>query len=51
MSWVELQVRGLREEACDVLAVELCTPERTALPFAWQAGARRIAGTAWPLRV
>lgn len=39
MSWVELQVRGLREEACDVLAVELCPPERAALPFAWQAGA------------
>ena len=39
MSWVELQVRGLREEARDILGVELCPLERGALPFAWQAGA------------
>ncbi len=39
MSWLELKVRGLREEAEGILAVELCSPDATPLPFAWTAGA------------
>lgn len=39
MSWVEMKVRGLREEAADVLAVELCMADGGGLPFTWEAGA------------
>lgn len=39
MSWVEMRVRGLREEAVDILAVELCMPDAAPLPFAWTPGA------------
>ncbi|WP_068830878.1 PDR/VanB family oxidoreductase [Pseudomonas sp. BMS12] len=39
MSWLEMKVRGLREEAADILAVELCRADGTALPFTWGAGA------------
>lgn len=39
MSWLELKVRGLREEAEGILGIELCSPDATPLPFAWTAGA------------
>lgn len=39
MSWLELKVRGLREEAEGILGVELCSPDAAPLPFAWTAGA------------
>lgn len=39
MSWLELKVRGLREEATDILGIELCSQDATPLPFAWTAGA------------
>lgn len=38
MSWVELKVRGLREEADGILGIELA-PLAGTLPFTWQAGA------------
>lgn len=39
MSWVEMRVRGLREEAVDILGVELCMADAAPLPFAWTPGA------------
>lgn len=38
MSWVELKVRGLREEADGILGLELA-PLAGLLPFTWEAGA------------
>lgn len=34
MSWLELKVRGLREEAAGILGIELCSLDATPLPFA-----------------
>ena len=39
MSWLELKVRGLREEAADILGIELCSLDATPLPLTWTAGA------------
>lgn len=39
MSWVELKVRGLREEADGILGVELCSSDGGTIPFSWQPGA------------
>ncbi|WP_339486529.1 PDR/VanB family oxidoreductase [Pseudomonas sp. EL_65y_Pfl2_R95] len=39
MNWVEMKVRGLREEAEGILGVELCAVKGDALPFSWTPGA------------
>ncbi|SNS73260.1 PDR/VanB family oxidoreductase [Pseudomonas segetis] len=39
MSWVEMKVRGLREEAEGILGFELCPVNDDGLPFSWTPGA------------
>lgn len=39
MSWVEMKVRGLREEAEGILGLELCSVSGDGLPFSWTPGA------------
>lgn len=39
MNWFEMRVRALREEARDILGVELTPADETPLPFDWSPGA------------